>query len=72
MTLEENVAQLHEALTLSTAMTLRHETRIKEHEQWIQANEQAYARHGEIMAEADEKINRLIDAMRRGGGNGHS
>ena len=36
MTLEENIQQLRESLTVTSAQTLRHETRLKEHRQWLE------------------------------------
>ena len=85
MTLEEIVQQLRDAQTVTAAQTLRHEARLKEHQQWLEANELAYAKHRDAIAEFDEKmtqlaaaqlvteekLNGLIDALRRGG-NGHN
>jgi hypothetical protein len=53
MTLEEIVQQLRDAQTVTAVQTLRHETRLKEHQQWLEDNELAYARHRVTMAEID-------------------
>jgi hypothetical protein len=43
MTLEENIQRLRDSLTVTSAQTLRHETRLKEHQEWLEANELAEA-----------------------------
>jgi len=35
VTLEENIQQLRDSLVVTSAQTLRHETRVKEHQQWL-------------------------------------
>jgi hypothetical protein len=87
-TLEEIVQQLKElkdAQTVTGAQTLRHEERLKEHEQWLRDNELAYARHREIVEQHDRmmadfalgmqdlkaSIQALTDSLRKGG-NGHN
>ena len=55
MTLEENIRELRESLIVTSAQTLRHETRLKEHQQWLEDNEMAYARHRIAMAELDAR-----------------
>jgi hypothetical protein len=98
MTLEETIQQLRDSLTVNAAQTLRHETRLKEHQQWLEEMELAFARmaardeiHSAKMAEFDDKMTQvaaaqllteerlavlwnkldgLIDVLRRGG-NGH-
>jgi hypothetical protein len=76
---------------VTAAQTLRHEDRLKEHQQWLEENELAYAKHRAMLVEhvammagldekltqiaaaqlvTEEKLNGLIDALRRGG-NGH-
>lgn len=85
MSLEENIQQLRDSLTVTSAQTLRHETRIKEHQQWQEDMELAFARMAKAHAEFDENMTRiaaaqlvteeklhgLIDALRRGT-NGHN
>jgi hypothetical protein len=85
MTLEEIVQQLKDAQTVTGAQTLRHEERLKEHEQWLRDNELAYARHREIVEQHDRmmadfslgmqdlkaSIQALTDSLRKGG-NGHN
>ena len=82
---------MRDSPTVTSAQTLRHETRLKEHQQWVEDMERAFARmaardeiHSARMEELDEKITRiavaqllteeklqgLIDALRRGS-NGH-
>jgi hypothetical protein len=56
MTLEEIVQQLKDAQTVTGAQTLRHEARLKEHEQWLRDNELAYARHREIVEQHDRMM----------------
>jgi len=43
VTLEENIQQLRDSLSVTSAQTLRHETRIKEHQQWLEQMEIAFA-----------------------------
>ncbi len=62
MTLEEIVAQLKDAQTVTGAQTLRHEARLKEHQQWLEDNELAYSRHREMMADIDLKITQIAAA----------
>jgi len=61
--LEENVRQLRESLTVTSALSLRHEERLKEHQQWLEDNELAYARHRVMMTELDEKMTQLASAQ---------
>jgi oligoendopeptidase F len=84
MSLEENIQQLRDSLAVTSAMTLRHETRVKEHQEWLEDNELAFAKHRALMLEFDqkmtqlaaaqllteEKLQGLVDALRRGS-NGH-
>jgi hypothetical protein len=63
MTLEEIVQQLKEAQTVTSAQTLWHETRLKEHQQWLEENELAYARHREMMSDLDEKLTQVAAAQ---------
>ena len=77
--LEENVRKMREALTVTSAMALRNETRIKEHQEWLEAQQAAIARHQAwldqheaAMHSLTEKIDRIADLILRGrGGNGH-
>jgi hypothetical protein len=86
MTLEENVAQLRDALTVNTTLALRHEKRLKEHQQWLEDNELAYNSMRITLAETSLKIKELaaaqvvtekmlqglIESLQKGGGNGHN
>jgi septation ring formation regulator EzrA len=63
MTLEEIVQQLKEAQTVTSAQTLRHETRLKERQRWLEENELAYARHRQMMADLDEKLTQVAAAQ---------
>ena len=56
MTLEENIQQLRDSLTVNSAMTVRHETRVKEHQKWLEDMELAFAR----MAAAHEAQERRM------------
>ena len=70
MTLEENIQQLRDGLTVTSAQTLLHERRLKEHQQWMEDMERAFAKmaaldeiHSENMAEFDEKMTQLAAAQ---------
>jgi len=63
MTLEEIVQQLKDAQTVTGAQTLHHEARLKEHHQWLEDNELAYAKHREMMADLDIKITQIAAAQ---------
>jgi hypothetical protein len=70
MTLEETIQQLRDSLTVSAAQTLRHETRLKEHQQWLEQMELSFARtarlnemHAEKMLEFDEKMTQVAAAQ---------
>src|SRR5580693_7996927 len=70
MSLEENIQQLRDSLAVTSAMTLRHETRVKEHQQWQEQMELAFARmaardeiHSARMEELDEKMTQLAAAQ---------
>jgi len=63
MTLEENMQQMREWLEVDAATISRHETRLKEHQQWMENMELAFARmaamdeiHAAKMIEFDEKM----------------
>src|ERR1700678_1075578 len=60
VTLEENIQQLRDSLVVTSAQTLRHETRIKEHQQWLEQMELAFAR----MAASHEVHKREMAEMR--------
>jgi hypothetical protein len=70
MTLEENIEILRDSLTVTAAQTLRHETRLKEHQQWLEQMELSFARmaklnemHAEKMIEFDEKMTQVAAAQ---------
>jgi hypothetical protein len=70
MILEEIVQQLRDAQIVTAAQTLRHETRLKEHQQWLEDNELAYAKHRAMlvdhvamMAGLDEKLTQIAAAQ---------
>ena len=77
--LEELIQQMQEANRVAFAMTLRHEERIKEHDQWLRENELALARrrefllqHEGMLAALDAKLNAIADLILRGrSGNGN-
>jgi hypothetical protein len=67
MNLEENIQQMRDSLAVNSAMTLRHETRVKEHQEWLEQMELAFARmaasheaHKREMAESGRKTEDLI------------
>lgn len=69
MTLEENIQQLRDSLTVTSAQTLRHETRLKDHQQWTGDIERAFTRiaaldqvHSEKMVKLDGKITQIAAA----------
>ena len=59
----EGIARLNDAQTVTAAQTSRHEDRVKEHQQWLEDNELAYARHREAMTEFDQKMTQLSSAQ---------
>jgi hypothetical protein len=61
VTLEENIQQLRDSLAVTSAQTLRHETRVKEHQQWLEQMELAFAR----MAARHEIHEREMDEIRK-------
>jgi phosphoenolpyruvate synthase/pyruvate phosphate dikinase len=71
MTLEENIQQLRDSLIVTSAQTLLHETRLKDHQKWQEQMESAFARmaasHEEHkremaeIAEADAERGRKLD-----------
>jgi hypothetical protein len=70
MTLEENIQQLRDSLAVNSAMTVRHEARVKEHQEWMGQMELAFARmaardeiHSARMEELDEKITQIAAAQ---------
>ena len=59
-----------DGLTVTSAQTLLHERRLKEHQQWMEDMERAFAKmaaldeiHSENMAEFDEKMTQLAAAQ---------
>ena len=56
MTLEEMIQQLKDAQTVNGAQTLRHEARLKEHQQWLEDNELASSKHRIAMAEINANL----------------
>ena len=70
MTLEENIQQLRDGLIVTSAQTLRHETRVKEHQEWLEQMELSFARmakmheeHAKNMLEFDEKMTQVAAAQ---------
>lgn len=63
MTLEENIQQLRDSLTVTSAQTLRHETRLKEHQQWLEDCEMVLGKILVAQRDADENITRLAAAQ---------
>lgn len=63
MTLEENIQQLRDYLTVTSAQTLRHETRLKEHQQWLEDCEMVLGKILLAQKETDENITRLSAAQ---------
>ena len=71
--LEELIEQMREANRVAFAMALRHEDRIKEHDEWLRENELALARHREFLAQheamlvaLDAKLNAIADLILKG------
>lgn len=69
MTLEENIRELRDGLTVTSAQNLLHERRLKDHQQWMEDMERAFARmaaldriHSEKMVEFDEKMTQVAAA----------
>ena len=70
MNLEEIIEKLRDSLTVTSAQTLRHETRLKEHQKWQEDMELAFARmaaldeiHSAKMIEFDEKMTQVASAQ---------
>ncbi len=70
MDLEENIRKLREALAVNSAMTLKHEARLREHQEWLEANEHAWAKwreiaaqHAAMMIQLDQKLDRIADLI---------
>jgi hypothetical protein len=70
MTLEENIRELRDGLTVTSAQALLHERRLKDHQQWMEDMERAFARmaalnqiHSEKMVEFDEKMTQVAAAQ---------
>jgi hypothetical protein len=70
MTLEENIRELRDGLTVTSAQSLLHERRLKDHQQWMEDMERAFARmaaldriHSEKMVEFDEKMTQVAAAQ---------
>jgi hypothetical protein len=60
------VQEMREALEVDAAMILRHEDRIKEHQEWLRENEVAMARIEELLARTGANLDRLADLILRG------
>ncbi|MGA3241412.1 MAG: hypothetical protein ABSG03_34555 [Bryobacteraceae bacterium] len=70
MTLEENIQQLRDSMTVTSAQNLRREARLKDHRQWLEDMELAFARmaardeiHSARMEEFDEKMTQVAAAQ---------
>jgi phosphoenolpyruvate-protein kinase (PTS system EI component) len=85
MALEDTIERLRDELTVTAAMTERNAARIKEHQEWLEANERAAAMHREwlqqheaamqahetAMRNVEAKLDRIADLLLKGrGGNG--
>jgi hypothetical protein len=78
MALEDTIQRLRDELTVTAAMTERNAARIKEHAEWLAANERATAAHREwlqqheaAMQSLTTKLDRIADLILKGhGGNG--
>jgi hypothetical protein len=76
--LEDTVKKLADSLLVTASAGLRHEDRLKEHDEWLRQNERATALHRERLAEhdammlaLDRKLDRLADLILKGAtGNG--
>ena len=56
----ESVTELKEAMIVSSARENRHESRVEEHQEWLEASQLLIARTERNLAEATEKLNALI------------
>jgi hypothetical protein len=59
---------LEDAMLVQVQLEKRMSERIKEHAQFVANHEQAVRRHGEWLAEVEDKLNLLIDREMRGEG----
>ena len=66
------VKPLDEALIVTNAMVLRHETLVKEHAQWLQEMQLTLKTTTMLQQLTELKLQAFIDSLRRGGGNGHA
>jgi hypothetical protein len=56
MSLEENIRQLRDSLTVTSAQTLRRETLLKDHAEWLRTMAEAEARHLEWLQAHERAI----------------
>ena len=73
MGFEEAIQQLKDAMTVTAGMALRRESRLKEQQERLDADERSIQRHREwlqeheaAMRELDRKLDRLADLLLRG------
>lgn len=65
MTLDENISQLRDALTVTSAMTLRHETLLKDHAEWLQAHDRAMLELDARTIQHERNMERIELALER-------
>ena len=56
MNFEEAIQQLKDAMAVTAGMSLRQESRLKDHEKWIIANEEAAALHREWLKDHERRM----------------
>ena len=84
--LEKNIRALQEAMTVTSAMQLRQESQLKQHQVWLEEEQHAIARHRiwleeheatmreheAAMRRVDDQLEKIAELILRGrGGNGH-
>jgi collagenase-like PrtC family protease len=62
--LRQLVKQMRDALVVDAAVKLRHQDRIKEHQEWLRQNELATARHHEFIAPHEAMMARIEEDLR--------
>ena len=65
MSLEENIRQLRDSLTVTSAQTLRHETLLKDHAEWLRTLAEATARHVRAIEAHDREMAELRENARK-------
>jgi hypothetical protein len=63
--LRQQVKEMREAMAVGSAATLRHENRIKEHQQWLEDLTRAWVRHQEFIAQHEAVMARIEENIQK-------